>query len=459
MAFVPKFKAALESLPSGIGRVLAHVPYSLRPVVGPTYRRRAAEIASFQGMTKGQKQEFVFRRVSRVTWHAWNNVPFYRSLYGRQGFHPSQLLRFQDLRRIPIVTKSMLQGADLAHRSSEESGRFLVNTGGSSGSPLQFYILPDALGHEWAHMLRIWGRLGYRPSDLKLGFMGRSVGDRPVKYDSLRHQFSVNVFKPFREIAEALRAIVRHANIRYLHGYPSALYDFARACAAEDTELVAALRRCLRGAFLSSEYPLGQYRDEIERVFGVKTVSWYGHTERAIMAGEGERPCVYEPMQTYGFTEAVPERGADTYRLIGTSYYNMASPLIRYDTGDAVCVVSEEDGLLHAFEIQSGRRGDFIVDRGGKSLPLTALIFGRHHRIFDAATFVQIAQEQPGRATLIVTISGSRPKPCDLASQFDLTGVDVDFAFEAVQRPVLTASGKVVLNVSNCGRDRGRDVP
>lgn len=452
MPFVPALKAAVESLPPSVGGLLARMPFSMRPVVGSVYRRRVAEMREYESLTTAQRLEFVFSRVSRIAWHAWNYVPFYRALYEERGFHPSQLVDFSDLSRIPIVTKEMLRASDRARRSAPGRGRFVVNTGGSSGSPLDFYILPSALGHEWAHMLSIWRQLGYRHTDVKLGFMGRNVGEFTVKYDALRHQYSVNIFSPFRDVARELSDVVQRTKIRYLHGYPSALYEFARSCASQDPRLVEAIRRNLRGAFLASEYPLPRYRDEIERVFGVPTVSWYGHTERAILAAERERPYVYEALQTYGFTEAVPDDEPGVFRLVGTAYYNTASPFVRYDTGDRVRVVSRSDRLLERFEVESGREGDFIVDRTGQRLSLTGLLFGRHHGVFGSATFVQISQWQPGKATLIVTMPGRRPGAAELEQQFDLSGIDVDFRFEAVERPVLTASGKVVLNVSKCER-------
>ena len=56
------------------------------------------------------------------------------------------------------------------------------------------------------------------------------------------------------------------------------------------------------------------------------------------------------------------------------------------------------------FAIKEGRSGDFFEDRNGKKIPLTALIFGRHHKAFDLADYIQIGQSEPGKATLYITM-------------------------------------------------------
>ncbi len=170
-----KLRLALERLPLPVGHVISHVPYSLRLHYGYVYRRRLQEMAKFANYTLEEKQEFVFDRVKRAAQHAYTSVPFYRRLYKGFEFDPQGLKTFADLRHIPVVTKEMLREVELEQRSFRSSNRSKVNTGGSSGSPLAFYILPSSIGHEWAHMHHIWAKLGYRQTDLKLSFGGRNL--------------------------------------------------------------------------------------------------------------------------------------------------------------------------------------------------------------------------------------------------------------------------------------------
>src|SRR5690606_3221648 len=121
----------------------------------------------------------------------------------------------------------------------------------------------------------------------------------------------------------------------------------------------------------------------------------------------------------------------DEGRLVCTSYYNRASPLIRYDTGDRVDPVVN-DGLLDKFKISNGREGDFIIDKLGNKIFLTGLIFGRHHELFESARHIQIYQPATGIAEVLVTPRDTLT-PEAAAASFDSTNVSLDFIFKVVQ--------------------------
>ena len=136
----------------------------------------------------------------------------------------------------------------------------------------------------------------------------------------------------------------------------------------------------------------------------------------------------------------------EEHRLLGTSFHNCDMPLIRYDTGDLVDPLeTTAHGVCTAFAVAAGRSGDFVTDRTGKEIPLTSLIFGRHHRAFEVAEHIQIHQERPGEAVIYLVKSGGIiPEPEKL---FDLSALDISFRVEQRQTPILTQSGKLKLKV------------
>ena len=107
----------------------------------------------------------------------------------------------------------------------------------------------------------------------------------------------------------------------------------------------------------------------------------------------------------------------------------------------------EGDGVCSSFVITEGRSGDFVEDKNGKRIPLTALIFGRHHKAFDVADHVQIRQQAPGKATLVVSGSKDMLDGRSMSDLFDLTNVVIDFDMEIVNKPIRTAAGKLKLKV------------
>lgn len=448
MALIPKIKDLLQEIPFPLGVALAQVPYSWRPTIGNAYRIRKAEAKLFDTMGIERRKQLILERMRATITHASKNIPFYRDAYTKAGFKIGDLQSFDDIRRIPIVSKEQLRATDLEARSSPCRGRYLTNTGGSTGSPLHFYITSEHIPVEWAHMHIIWESAGYRQNALLLTFKGRNLKGRSIVYDGLRHQYSANVYMNMAKIAPTLLGLLKRRRVEYLHGYPSALYEFAYFCEEQCRELRDRLRETLKGALLCSEFPVATHRIVIERVFSIPTLSWYGHSERAILAWEKREPFVYEPFHTYGYCEAMQDKQTGGCRLIGTSYFNRASPFIRYDTGDDIEPIDFEGGILRSFRIRSGREADFVVDREGVPIPLTALIFGRHHELFNLAKFLQVRQEERGRITVLVTPKDRLPESIDLAKWFDDSDLALDVAFEVLQSPILTPSGKVALKVS-----------
>jgi phenylacetate-CoA ligase len=442
---IPYLKSLLQDTPKPIGSLLAHIPYRFRPGIGRPYVQHIQTIDVFEKSGVQQKKAFIVSEFKKLL-HEAMSIPFYKELYASLGA-PNDVSNFSDIAELPIIRKEMLRAVPLENRSYRMPGRYIANTGGSSGAPLDFYITPQLIPIEWAHMHTIWAKLGYKQAMLKLIFGGRNLGEKSLAYDGLRHSYTINVYKGFGDLLPALRKITKTEVFSYLHGYPSALAEFADNCAQQAPDVVEILRQTLKGAFLGSEFPAPIYRDRIESVFGISTVSWYGHTERAILAWEKNEKFIYHPFQTYWYCEVIPNDETGGWRLIGTSYGNFASPFIRYDTGDDVEPVEMHDGLLVSFRIRSGRLGEFVLDRHGAKIPLTALVFGRHHRLFDIAKFIQVRQVKDGRMTVVVTLKDKLPPGFVFAEWFDNSGLDMDIQLEIVEKPILSSAGKVTLKV------------
>jgi phenylacetate-CoA ligase len=430
-----------------VGKALALIPYRYRPGIGKIYRQRRKEIAAFETFTTSQKKQFIYSRFFDIVNYAYHKVPFYKQYYDREKFRLSDLKGFDDISRVPVVNKLMLREYSLNERSSKEKNRYYVATSGSTGEPFFLYISSDLMGHEWSHMHYIWAKLGYRSSDLKLVFSGRNtLGNSKVKYDALRHSYAVDLYQESHIVAERLKQILSRQKISYLHGYPSAIYEFSLFCRDHDTALRDILSQQLKGVLLGSEYPMPIYRSTIEETFGIPSVSWYGHTERCILAYEKHEQFVYHPFQTYGYAEALETEHNDVWQLIGTSYYNRASPLIRYDTGDEVNGIRTRDGILEDFSIQRGRTGQFLIDKHNRKLPISGVVPSRCLRMMHHCRHLQLAQEKPGEIVILYVPINKESMP-DPVTLFDASGVALDVSFKRIDAPVKTPAGKINLLV------------
>jgi phenylacetate-CoA ligase len=440
MSFSFFLKRNLNKIPLGIkiGKYIAKLSYKYRPGLISSYSKAVDDIVAFN-CSNEELKEVIFVRMKSLVEHAYNNISFYKEHYDNHGFDVSSLKNFDDILNIPIVTKADFKKYDIEQYSFKQTGRCLSNTGGSSGKPFYFYISPQALGHEWAHVHFIWKRLGFNQSMLKLNFAGRSNVNDIVDYDLIRHSLIVDIYSDFSLISDKLQKFILNNDVHFLHGYPSALYEFAVYC-ENDSILLNKLKGNLKGVFLSSEFPNLRFRNKIEEVFLVPTQSFYGHTERCVMAYETDEKFKFTVLQSYGYAEEVNKQ------LIGTSYTNYATPLIRYNTEDVLKSSVVEGDILKAFELSEGRNGEFIFDQDMKKIPLTGLVFGRHHNIFNEVEHIQIYQKEPGFALILYTTQKTI-SPDDAKLLFDSTNVKIKFSFQKIPSAIKTESGKVMLKV------------
>ena len=437
------FKNNLNRLPIGIemGKHVAKIPYKFRPGIGQSYTQVQKDIKTLEENPK-TKEQYVFEKLKNLTQFAYENTYFYKTYYDRKGFNPDSLKSFKDLQRIPITNKTLFQKYSLEERSTSVSGLSKSNTGGSSGKPLTFYTDPYAIGNEWAHLHKIWGTFEYKPSSLKMILAGRSNIQNGVQYDLLRHSLVVDIYKDFNNIYKDLLKYSSKNKIHFLHGYPSALYELALYCDEDGNEqLKENLRKTLKGVFLNSEFPFKDFRNKIEDVFEVKTLSFYGHTERCIMAYEDSEKYNFKVFQSYGFAEVIENS------LVGTSYYSFGTPLIRYDTEDAVENFEYREGFLETFSLKEGRKGDYVIDEKGKKIPVTGLVFGRHHKLFEYCKYLQFKQLAPGVVKVFYT-TNKNISPKEAARMFDSNNVLMEFEFEKLSKPIKTISGKVSLRIN-----------
>ena len=439
-------KKSLQHIPWFIGILISKVDFRHRPLLGRRYVDTIRKIAEFEDMSTSCKQEYILSQINKSLKISLS-IPYYRALYKSLNISTDKVFTLSEFKALPIVDKKMLQGCHIEHRSANYTNRYRVNTGGSSGEPLSFYLTPGHTPIEWAHMHTIWKKLNFSQDKLKLVFSGINIGNKCLAYDGLRHSYILNTYKSFSETISELERVILKKEIEYLHGYPSLIYDFC--CFLNDyrPEVLTYLKRHLKGVFFGSEFPILEHRKVIERSLGVPTISWYGHTERSALAYEKAEKYVYHVFQTYGYCEAIKNKNG-SYNLVVTSYSNKASPFIRYDTGDEIEPVLIQGGILKSFKIKGGRQGDYVYDKDKVKISLTALIFGRHHKLFEITRFVQVRQTQVGKVTFLITPGELFPVDFNIDDWMDLSSVNIECDYELLPSPKLSNLGKFLIKVN-----------
>jgi len=437
-------KDALQNSPQSLGKLLCKVPFPLR--FGPSYKRTVSLVDWATFARPQDVGDWQLNRILNVSLSASETIPYFSYLAKGDSSAWNSFVE-----SIPLLAKTDLRAIALQRRSRNVRGRYLTNTGGTSGSPLSFYLDRYAFAREWAHMHAIWRRIGYSWRDKKLTFRGKNLGTDVVRYNPIHNEYVVNSYIGWPRVAREIERIVRKEKISFIHGYPSLISDFARYVLESDHSLHRYFKDNPVGVLLGSEFPAPPYRELIKRLFGSRIQAWYGHSEMAVLAFEVDEN-VYEVMPTYGVAEAVYDGSISQYRLIATSLWNDVSPFVRYDTGDTVKPISYyDDGVrLSRFGIDNGRVGDFVVDKNGHNIALTGLIFGRHHPVFAIASFIQVSQKKLGSMEIHVTIEKNESdlNPEQVANLMDMTGIDMNVTYHVHQAPFRTGSGKIPLKLA-----------
>jgi phenylacetate-CoA ligase len=427
-----------EKIPPMAGVLLNHVPFSIR--LGNDYKKYYNRADKLMKADFEAKNEFIIENFNKIFCHFRQNSPFYNSYLEQAACTTSGICSFDDIASVPLITKAALRELPLESRTILRYGLKQVNTGGTSGSPLSFFLENNFYSREWSHIHYMWRRLGYKPNMTKITIRGKNISDI-YSYRFNQNEFLINSYYSFKtKDYKDLLEVFKRYNTEFIHGYPSAIYNFLKEVSINAPFLLEFLKKNIKGIMLGSEYPSPHFRHYIEDLLTENTISWYGHTEGVILAGELNQKYVYVPFLSYGYTEAV--KTDNLYHLVGTTFDNYATPFIRYDTEDLINPKFDEYGMLESFRITEGRLGEFVRDKNNKKISLTALIFGRHHKLFDKVNFIQVKQTVPGQ--IIVFYSNSIPidNPADL---FDSTNLEMEVLFEQIKESFKTSFGKIPL--------------
>ncbi|GIO30139.1 MULTISPECIES: hypothetical protein [Paenibacillus] len=315
-------------------------------------------------MTQEQIAEEQFKSFSAVVKMAYDESPFYRELYDKYGFHPRQLNDMSDIRRIPVIQKAMVKecGRDIIPHRHRSKRVFLSSTSGSTGASLTLYSNRKVEQREWAAVCFFWSQVGYTPGDGRIEFRGFFPGNEEYKVDRYQRVLRINVSKLTHQNIEKIIGLIEQTGYRYFHGYPSSLSLLSKLV----LEKKLAHRLQPKALLIASE-TLHEYQmHSMKKAFpDAELYSFYGQSEKTVIAGWTNSTTSYSFNPLYGYVEFKPGTNA----IIGTSFINDVMPLIRYELMDIAStpVISNPDAhylfpTIHSIE---GRVGEIMYKPNG----------------------------------------------------------------------------------------------
>ena len=390
------YEAAPQPVKCLLGRAYRTLPVAWRQ--GAAYAHFQREASDSESWDADTLQQYQIARL-RESLIAAGKAPFYTRRFAEAGVKPEQFESLDQLAAYPLLTK-----ADLLHHREEmvnpeipASQRLYITTGGSSGVPVGFYLQRGvSRPKEQAYLEAQWSRRGYRAGD-RVAVIRGSVTSSKARgrisyYDATRDWLILSSYHLTLERLPEYIAALKRFRPQHLHVYPSAALMLARGLEQTGMKLGFSLTSVLCG----SEKLDADSQSYLERMLGARVFHWYGHSERAVLAGQGRHSNHLYFWPGYGHVEFGEPDAAGHREIIGTSFHNHVMPLIRYRTGDYARpgVVLDDELPMPEIEAVVGRDYEFIISATGRQISLTAI--NMHDRIFDGLLAVQFAQGKAG---------------------------------------------------------------
>lgn len=353
-----------------------------------------------QWFSKEELQTYQHQRLGLVLDHAYTHVPYYRNLFNKLKLKPQDIKTAEDLTRIPPLNKSMLKKnfrsliADNARKFNPQ----LCRTSGTTGEPTEFYQDRPSNILEFCYYWRYWSWAGYKLRDqfaeFTLYHFLNSEINQIVDYAPLTSRLMLNPAQLSYEKINNFISALKKYRPQFLKGSPSSIYIFANLLDKTDISPVK-----FKAIFTTGELLLPHQRKKIENTFLCRIFDSYGHMERTIAICQCPRG-QYHVNSDYGLlemedVETAPSSDLVSGRIIGTSLYSFAMPLIRYESNDNVVIPigpkrCECGRGLPLCETIVGRTQDIITTPNGRFLSNVFILFD----ILEGVLWSQIIQEK-----------------------------------------------------------------
>jgi phenylacetate-CoA ligase len=437
--------------------------YTIQTLTGQNVHAHLKELEETQWYTKEELKKLQWHKLKSLLQHAYKNVPYYHSQFKKSGIIPEDIKEQNDFKQLPFLTKNDIRN-NFSDLKAKNIKHFIPDcTSGSTGTPMTFLKERSTSGHFLAAKYR-----GHRWHDIDIGdkevkFWGLPVDQTPKWRERIK-DFILNrtlfiVFDISRETLLQHFKECQSIKPKYVYGYASALYRFARLLKEEKID---GSTLNLKSVISTSEVLYDFERELIESVFGCRAINEYGACEGGVMAYECPKGNIHTTVENV-YLEIVKEDGqpakpGESGEIIMTELNNQAMPFIRYKIGDLATRVDENEkcecgrGLPLIGEIV-GRALDTAVTPTGKQLHAHVFNYIIRSAISHGADIREFKIIQKDKYSLLIKIAGPQKLNEEHRSYISgqiagYMGENIKIDFEQVAGIPLDKSGKFRFFVS-----------
>jgi len=342
------------------------------------------KIRKSQRLTPSELEKLQNRKLRAIIKHAYENVLYYHRLFNSVNLSPEDIRTKEDLPKIPITTKKVLQTLPISERVAKGVNIrkcMRCRTSGSTGMPLDVFLSKKEMSYRIAMQTRVYGlnltdkkvnildsvplpprgapATIFRKAKQFLNHLGLwrryyfSLFEEPCELVSKLLEVRPDVIETQPSTLKLISELVRENNITGI--FPKSLFTRAELLSKED-------------------------RKQIEAVFNTKLTDIYGTIEFGIVAWECEKHQGYHINSDIVVVEAIKD-GQQVYgqkgQVICTDLTNYTMPFIRYALGDIVVLSKEKCSCGRNFpliELVEGRTNDFVSLPSGRIISPVVLL-------------------------------------------------------------------------------------
>ncbi len=398
MSTISKRGVSVDHLTSQLIRKVIYPLWTRRD--HPSYRRYAKMFDKSQFLSTNELEEMQVDLLRKQLVEAYRGVPFYRRRMDGAGISPLDIRSMRDFRALPVLTKRDIQENmdEMLAEDIPASLRERNQTGGSTGSPLQFWVDKERFDSRRASTDRhnAWACL--YPGDWCAVLWGSRLDTGVANIPKVtwrRHLLDRSLILNTSLISEEDLAnyitLLRRYRPQHMKAYAQSAVMFARYCRETGADDIR-----FKSIITTAEVLLPEQRSLIEEVFHGRVFDRYGCREVSVIASECEHHTGLHVNSDALLVEIdpIPHAASGLGNILVTDLYNRSMPLIRYQIGDMSkwqtgqeCPCGRKLPRLARIE---GRITDFLRLPDGKLIsgPSLTLVVGDISEI-SQAQFVQ----------------------------------------------------------------------
>jgi phenylacetate-CoA ligase len=362
--------------------------------------KHLAEMEITQFLSAEEIRNLQLERLKKLMVHAYKNCPFYTKRFDEAGFKPEKMHSLEDILIIPVLTKKDIQRNKETIKDKNFGKDMLIpnKTGGSTGSPLHFYLDADRLFSRQAATFRHNRWTGWDIGVKTAALWGHREDISGLQHFKARlrnflvdRRVILDTSSITLEKLASFKLQLRQFNPMVYIAYANSMYLFARYL--KETNSTDHHRP--RAIITSAEVLDPEQRMLIEKIFDCRVFDRYGSRETSVIASEcdkhtGLHICA-ETFLLEFIKENKPVASGELGKIVITDLLNYGMPFIRYQIEDAGIPAGDNCSCgrgLPLMKMAAGRVTDFFVT------PDRKIISGASLTIYLIANTPGIAQAQ-----------------------------------------------------------------